>query len=148
MPLLSVPPAVPPLTATNPPLVTGGSVIRVPPWPSEVTLKFADVYEPTKVRVMELFPSLTVSVPLALAPEVCCIRDRVLLDVLKASPPRSIPSPRWKPEMVPTMCALESSCNVPPLEKTTPLAEPPDATSSVPPLTSVATAVPPLLTSS
>ena len=28
------------LLATDPPLVTGGSVISVPPWPSEVTLKF------------------------------------------------------------------------------------------------------------
>src|SRR5271156_4744116 len=144
MPSLSV--LVPALLVTDPPLVIGGSVIRVPPLPSEVTLKFPDVYEPTKVRVIELFPSLTVSVPLALAPEVFCVQDRVLLDALKASPPRSIASPRWKPEMVPTMCAPESRCSMPPLEKTTPLAEPPDATSSVPPLILVATAVPPLLT--
>jgi hypothetical protein len=37
---------------------------------------------------------------------------------------------------------------MPPLEKTTPLAEPPDASSRVPPLIVVAMAVPPLLTSS
>ena len=50
--------------------------------------------------------------------------------------------------MAPEMCEPESSCNVPLLEKATPLAVPPDATSSVPPLIAVATAVPPLLTSS
>ena len=80
-------------------------MISVPPWPSEVTLKFPDVYEPTKVKDMELVPSLTVSVPLALAPEVFCVQDRVLLDELYASPRRSISSPRWKPEMVPETCA-------------------------------------------
>jgi hypothetical protein len=55
---------------------------------------------------------------------------------------------RWKPEMVPLRCDGESSCRVPPLEKTIPLAVPPDATSRMPPLIWVATAVPPLLTSS
>jgi hypothetical protein len=61
--------SLPALPAIEPPLITGGSVIRVPPWPSEVALKFAEVYEPTKVRVAELVPSLTVSVPPALIPE-------------------------------------------------------------------------------
>ena len=31
---------IPALVATDPPLVTGGSVTRVPPCPSEVALKF------------------------------------------------------------------------------------------------------------
>jgi len=50
--------------------------------------------------------------------------------------------------MAPLKCPPESTCSMPPLENTTPLAVPPDATSSVPPLILVATAVPPLLTSS
>jgi hypothetical protein len=50
--------------------------------------------------------------------------------------------------MAPETCPPESTWSIPPLEKTTPLAEPPDATSSVPPLILLATAVPPLLTSS
>jgi len=37
------------------------------------------VYEPTRVRVTELAPSLTVSVPLALDPEVSCVHDAVLV---------------------------------------------------------------------
>jgi hypothetical protein len=72
----------------------------------------------------------------------------VLLDELNAKPRRLISSPRWKPEMVPERCPPESTRSIPPLEKTTPLAEPPDATSRVPPLITVAMAVPPLLTSS
>jgi hypothetical protein len=36
------------LVVTDAPLVTGGSVISVPPWPSEVALKFPDVWEPTR----------------------------------------------------------------------------------------------------
>jgi hypothetical protein len=74
-----LPELVPPLVATDPSLVTGGSVTSVPPLPSEVTLKFAGVYEPTSVKVMELVPSLTVSVPLALLPEVFCVHDAVLV---------------------------------------------------------------------
>lgn len=38
-------------------------------------------------------------VPLAVAPEVFCVQDRVLLDGLKARPLTSIASPRWKPEI-------------------------------------------------
>ena len=37
---------IPALVATDPPLVTGGSVTRVPPCPSEVALKFDAVSEP------------------------------------------------------------------------------------------------------
>jgi hypothetical protein len=70
------------LVVTDPPLVTGGSVISVPPWPSEVALKFDVVWEPSKVRVVELAPSLIVSVPLALAPVVVCFQVRVLLPEL------------------------------------------------------------------
>jgi hypothetical protein len=51
-------------------LDTGGSVISVPPKPSEVALKFAAVYCPSRVSVSTAAPLLTVSVPLALAPEV------------------------------------------------------------------------------
>jgi hypothetical protein len=65
--------------APDPAPGTGGSVISVPPWPSEATVKFPDVYEPTKVRVIEFVPSLTVSVPLALLPEVFCFHDAVLV---------------------------------------------------------------------
>jgi hypothetical protein len=54
-------------------------VTRVPPWPSEAKVKFPDVYEPTRVRVIEWVPSLTVSVPLAFAPEVFCVHDAVLV---------------------------------------------------------------------
>jgi hypothetical protein len=36
------------LVVTDAPPVTGGSVISVPPWPSEVALKFPDVQELTK----------------------------------------------------------------------------------------------------
>jgi hypothetical protein len=43
-------------------------------------------------------------------------------------------------------CDDESSCRLPPLEKMTPLAVPPDATSSVPPPIVVASADPPELT--
>jgi hypothetical protein len=67
------------LVATDPPLVTGGSVISVPPWPSEVTLKFPEVYEPTRVNDWVWVPSLTVKTPLAVAPEVFCVHDTVLL---------------------------------------------------------------------
>jgi hypothetical protein len=38
--LLPLPELFSVLVATDPPLVTGGSVISVPPWPSEVALKF------------------------------------------------------------------------------------------------------------
>jgi hypothetical protein len=48
----------------------GGSVTSVPPAPSEVALKFAVVYWPSRVSVSTAAPLLTVSVPLALAPEV------------------------------------------------------------------------------
>jgi hypothetical protein len=58
---------------------------------------------------VEVLPSLTVSVRLALAPEAICFQDRVLLDELNACPRRSISSPRWKPEMVPLRCDPESS---------------------------------------
>jgi hypothetical protein len=75
-----------------------------------------------------------VSVPLALAPEVFCVHDRELLDALNVRPSMSIPPPEWKPEIAPLRCDDGSSCSVPPLEKTTPLAVPPDATSSLPPL--------------
>src|ERR1700683_2119819 len=75
--------------------------------------------------------------------EGVCFQVRVLLDELNAKPRRSISSPRWKPEMVPLRCDDASSCRMPPLEKTTPLAVPPDATSSVPPLIVVAMADPP-----
>jgi hypothetical protein len=54
----------------NTELGAGGSVISVPPAPSEVALKFAAVYCPSKVSVSTAAPLLTVSVPLALAPEV------------------------------------------------------------------------------
>ena len=70
---------VPALVTSDPPPSTGGSVTSVPPLPSEVTLKFPEVYEPTRVRVTELAPSLTVSVPLALDPEVSCVHDAVLV---------------------------------------------------------------------
>ena len=46
------------LVTTVPPPETGGSVTSVPPLPSEVTMKFPDVYEPTRVRVAELRPLL------------------------------------------------------------------------------------------
>ena len=51
-------------------LDAGGSVISVPPAPSEVALKFAAVYWPSRVSVSTVAPLLTVSVPLALAPVV------------------------------------------------------------------------------
>ena len=52
---------------------TGGSVM--PPAPSEVALKFAAVYCPSRVSVSTAAPLLAVSVPLALAPEVSWVHD-------------------------------------------------------------------------
>jgi hypothetical protein len=57
----------------------GGSVISVPPAPSEVALKFAAVYWPSRVSVSTAAPLLTVRVPLALAPEVSCVHDRLVV---------------------------------------------------------------------
>jgi hypothetical protein len=51
---------------------------------------------------------------------------QVLDDALNAELRRSISSPRWKPEMVPLRYDDVSSCRMPPLEKTTPVAVPQD----------------------
>jgi hypothetical protein len=66
-------------------------------------MKFLGVYEPTKLRVMELAPSLTVSVPLALAPEVTCVQERVLLPGgvgLAPRPCKSGPPATWSPQAI------------------------------------------------
>jgi hypothetical protein len=51
--VLPLPELISELLVTDPPPMTGGSVTRVPPWPSEVALKFPEVNEPTRVRVVE-----------------------------------------------------------------------------------------------
>src|SRR5262249_8514346 len=51
--------------ARPPPLLTGGSVINVPPWPSADRLKLAAVYCPISVRFAVCVPSLTDRVPLS-----------------------------------------------------------------------------------
>jgi hypothetical protein len=63
-------------------LDAGGSVISVPPKPSEVALKLAAVYCPSRVSVSTAAPLLTVSVPLALAPEVSCVHDRLVVPLV------------------------------------------------------------------
>jgi hypothetical protein len=65
---------------------TGGSVISVPPKPSEVAPKFAAVYCPSRVSVSTAAPLLTVSVPLALAPEVSCDQESLVVPLVKARP--------------------------------------------------------------
>jgi hypothetical protein len=53
-------------------------VISVPPKASEVAPKFAAVYWPSRVSDSTAAPLLTVSVPLALAPEVSRVHDRLV----------------------------------------------------------------------
>ena len=58
-------------------------MINVPPAPSEVALKFAAVYCPSRVSVSTAAPLLTVSVPLALAPDVSCDdHDRLVIPLV------------------------------------------------------------------
>ena len=57
-------------------------MISVPPKPSEVALKFAAVYWPSRVSVSTAAPLLTVSVPLALAPEVSWVHDRLVVPLV------------------------------------------------------------------
>ena len=80
----------------------GGSVISVPPCPSEVALKSANEYCPSRVRVSTFAPLVTVSVPLA--PEVSWDQESLVVPLAKARPRRSISSPSWKPEIVPSPC--------------------------------------------
>jgi hypothetical protein len=75
-------------------LDTGGSVISVPPKPSEVALKFAREYCPSRVNVSTAAPLITVSVPLALAPEASCDQESLVVPLVKPRLRRSISSPR------------------------------------------------------
>jgi hypothetical protein len=67
-------------------------VISLPPWPSEVTLKFAVEYCPRGVRFSTAAPLLTVSVPLAFAPEIVCVQVAVVTPLVRARLRRSISS--------------------------------------------------------
>jgi hypothetical protein len=98
-------------------------------------------------RALSSRSSLTVSVPLALAPEVSCVHDAVLVfayaSSLKSIRAAAVEARNGAGDVRAGIELQRAAAG-----EGGPAGRPPDATSSVPPLIAVATAVPPLLTSS